>query len=50
MAWCKTEGTQAIDIVWFFIKEVPNCCLVSRFSTKDAMQIRHVFIFAQYES
>ena len=34
MSWCQTEGTQDIDIVWFFIKEVPNFCLVSRFPQK----------------
>ena len=30
----QTEGTQDIDIVWFFIKEIPNFCLVSRFPQK----------------
>ena len=33
MSWCQM-GTQDIDIVWFFIKEVPNFCLVSRFQQK----------------
>ena len=34
MPWCRTEGTQDIDIVWFSIKEVPYFCLVSRFPQK----------------
>ena len=51
MSWCQTAGTQDIGIMFFFfIKEVPNFCLVSRFPQKISCKsgfCLSVFIIAQ---